>query len=173
MIVGIQLTYLSVPSDNFLRSSSWFILCYWGNLLQSIRLYPFWARPPMCQWPCTTLPVMLCHSEWHLECLPFFSPYISFFSSFFWSAASTPEAVSIAAESSSLEISSSLCCYHYQCYTPSFGLFFFQFFFGFPYPGVASGLVLCARCTLPYRNCRLLHSCCVKWPFCYPIRWFP
>ena len=31
---------------NLLRSRSWLMVCYGGSLLQSVRLCPFWARPP-------------------------------------------------------------------------------------------------------------------------------
>ena len=39
------------------------------------------------------------------------------------------------------------------------------------YPVVAPGLVLWARCIFPWKNFRLLYSCCIKWPFSCLVRW--
>ena len=36
---------------------------------------------------------------------------------------------------------------------------------------MAPDLILCTKCILPCKNSRLLHSCYIKWPFSYPIRW--
>ena len=36
----------------------------------------------LCQQTCTTLPIVLFHSEWHVECLPFSSSFFSFNLSF-------------------------------------------------------------------------------------------
>ena len=41
----------------------------------------------------------------------------------------------------------------------------------FPSPGVAPGLGLCTGCILLCKISKLLHSCCVNWPFGYPVRW--
>ena len=43
----------------------------------------------------------------------------------------------------------------------------------FPSPILAPCLILCGRCIFPCRNSRMLHSCCIRWPFSYPIRWLP
>ena len=42
----------------------------------------FWWDHFLCQWTCTALLIVLCHSEWCVECLPFSSSFISFFSPF-------------------------------------------------------------------------------------------
>ena len=38
----------------------------------------FWKDHLLCQWTCTTLLVGPHHSEWHVECLTFWSSFISF-----------------------------------------------------------------------------------------------
>ena len=62
------------------------------------------------------------------------------------------------------------CCY-WCYYAPSLGLY--MHCSGVPCPIMAPGLVLCARCILPCKNSRLLHSCYVRWPLGYPIRQLP
>ena len=44
---------------------------------------------------------------------------------------------------------------------------------GFQSPVMAPSLVLCVRYILPCKKSRLLHLCCIKWPFGYLIRWLP
>ena len=66
----------------FLRYSSWLSLCYRCNLLQSIRLCPFWARSSLCQWTCTNL--LACHVI-HSEMLNVSHSPTHFFSSFYLS----------------------------------------------------------------------------------------
>ena len=39
----------------------------------------------------------------------------------------------------------------------------------FPHPAVAPGLVLCAKCILPCKHSRQLHTCCIK--SCFGCRW--
>ena len=121
----------------------------------------------LCQWTCTTLLAVLCHSEWHVECLPFSYSSTSFFSPFSFSKVSALETVSVGAESRPLwfpfldgRITTDA--------TPNHWVFYFQCF---PYPVVESGPVLYARFILPCRNSRLLHWCCIKWPFSYLVRW--
>ena len=81
--VGIQETFLSLCYvTNIMRCSSWFILCYRGNLLQFFRLCSFGQDHQFCQWSCTTLPVVPCHSEWHVEGLSLSHSFIFFFSLF-------------------------------------------------------------------------------------------
>ena len=43
-------------------------------------------------------------------------------------------------------------------------------FLGFPYLIMAPILVLCTRCILPCNNSRLLHLCCLTWPFSCTLR---
>ena len=75
----------------------------------------------MCQWTCKTLPVVLCHLEWHVECLQSSSSLILFISPFPSNMVSALETASVAAESSPLVISSSWCGYNYKCCTESLG----------------------------------------------------
>ena len=44
---------------------------------------------------------------------------------------------------------------------------------GFLSAVVALGLVLYARSILPWKHSRLLWSCCIKWPFSYPVKGLP
>ena len=44
------------------------------------------------QWTCRTFPIVLCYSQWHIECLPFSCTFISFFSLFCSTTVSAPEA---------------------------------------------------------------------------------
>ena len=92
----------------------------------------------------------------------------TFFSPFLSSTAWTLNNSSVAAGSLPFTASLSRCSYCYRCYIQSFGLFRV---IGFQYPVVAQGLVICAQCTLPCKNSRLLCSCCIKWPFSYLVRW--
>ena len=140
--------------------------------MQAFRLCPSGKEQLLCQWTCTTLPAILCYSDWHIKCFPFSYSFISFFIPYSSHIASMPEIVSLAAESGPLAISSSWCGYHYWCYVPSLGLFIFRVQ-GLSYPVEAPGLVLCTMCMLPCKNCRLLHSYCIKWSFDYLLRWFP
>ena len=52
---------------------------------------------------------------------------------------------------------------------PYNGSFIFRIL-GFLSLVMAPSLVLCTRCILPFRSSSLLYSCCIKWPFGYPIR---
>ena len=63
----------------------------------------------MCQWPCTTLMVVPCDSEWHVECLSLFCSFLSF-------CLSLPTLHQLQ--------TSSWCGNHYQCYTLSLGLLY-------------------------------------------------
>ena len=144
------------------------MLFYRGNMAQSIRSCPFRARLPFMQIEIhyfASCAVSFRVTSWLFTIL--WLTY--FFSPFFSSTASASEAVLIEAESDPPAISSSWCGYHYWCYAPSLGLLFFMVL-GFLFPVVVSDLVLCARCVLLCRNSRLLHSCCVKWPFRYLLK---
>ena len=44
---------------------------------------------------------------------------------------------------------------------------------GFQYPVVSPNPLLCARFIMPCKKSRLLHSCCIKWPFSCPIGSLP
>ena len=44
---------------------------------------------------------------------------------------------------------------------------------GAPISCCAPGLFLCSRCILLFKKSRLLHSCYLKWPFGYQVRWLP
>ena len=101
---------ICLPSDKLLEKNSWLILCYSFN-----------------QWTCTTWLVVSCHSEWHLECLPFFSSFILFFYPFSFTTVSVRETVWDAAESIPFVISSSRCANHYRCCTKSLGFWFSGF----------------------------------------------
>ena len=47
------------------------MLCYRGNPLQSMWYFGGGQEHLFCQWTSITLQVVPCHSEWHVECLPF------------------------------------------------------------------------------------------------------
>ena len=44
---------------------------------------------------------------------------------------------------------------------------------GFPYPVVPPGMIPCARCLLPCKNSRILHSCCIRLPFGCLVKQLP
>ena len=56
---------------NYLRYSSWLIPNSRHNLLQSITSCHFWARPNFVPVVCTTLTIVSCHLELHVEYLSF------------------------------------------------------------------------------------------------------
>ena len=59
--IGIQWTHQCLCHlTNFLRYSSWLILIYKGNLLQSMRFCSFWARPPFCHSSCVVSFRVIC-----------------------------------------------------------------------------------------------------------------
>ena len=100
-----------------LKSSSWLILCYRDNLLQSISYVHFGqdhlfaiGHAQHCWWR-------------HVQYLPFSCSFISFFTLFSSSTVSTPEVVSVAAES--CPHYDFLMCYHYN--VPSLGFLFSGF----------------------------------------------
>ena len=68
---------------NILRYSSWFILYYKGNVVQSIRVISFLGKTTFCANGHAYLLVMLCHLEWYVGYLPFSISFISFFFTFF------------------------------------------------------------------------------------------
>ena len=122
-------------SRHFFISATWstfsyislLCLCCKHNLLQSTVSCLFWAGPIFVPMYMTTSLVVLCHSKWHVECLPFSNPLILFFSIFPSHTASASVTVSVAAQSSFLAISSSWCVHHYRCYTWQLGLSFSGF----------------------------------------------
>ena len=101
--------YVSLPSDFLTYWSCWVIPCYRDNLLQFIRLCTFWQAHHFCQWIHTTLPVVMCHSEWHVECHHSAADLFHFFH-LFLSAWCHLWKLSYR-ESSSLAVSSSWCGY--------------------------------------------------------------
>ena len=69
------------------------------------------------------LRVLLCHLEWHVECLSLSHMFVSFFLPLSPNTVSAPEADSFVMESSFLVISSSWFGYCYWWDAPSLGLF--------------------------------------------------
>ena len=154
---------------NLMRFRSWLMLCYRGDLLQSIRLCSFWTRPyfvPMaihnftsCAlwfrvicWTFITLPIIfflsfhlsvpaLCQFQWFLSCDRVWIPCNFIF----------------------------LMWLSLLMLSPIIGPLIFRVL-GFPPPVAAPSLVLCTRCILSHKTPRLLHSCFIKWLFSYPIR---
>ena len=141
------------------------MLCYRGNLLQSIRLYPFWERPPFV--PMNMHNFTSFAKSFRVTCWMFTILLVIYFS-FFQLCISSRDCL-VATKSGSLTISSSWCDYHFWYYSLSFVFRVLEFLS----PVVVPGLVVCIKCILPCKNSRLLHSCCVKWPFGYLMRWLP
>ena len=106
---------------NLLRSSSWLMLCYRSNLLQSIRLCPFRQDNLLCQWTCTNLLAVSCHSEWMVTILLL---TYSFLFTFHFKHSISCRCCLNCDEFGSLMISSSWCGYCYQCYALSLGLLY-------------------------------------------------
>ena len=122
----------------------------------------------LCHWTCTTLPVVLCHSEWYVECLQSTSSLL-----FFWSLSSSMASTS---KMSKLQHSSIPFTFLFLMWflirdaTANYWIFYFQDS-EFPYPVVEPDLFLCTRFILPCKNSRLFHYGCVKWPFGCLVRW--
>ena len=112
---------------DFLRCSSRLILCYGGNLLQSIRLYPFWARPSFAPVDMHNLASFVMSVWGTFWMLLLSSSFISFFSPFPSSMASALVIISVASEFGPCGISSSWCVYCYRSYTQTLGLLFSGF----------------------------------------------
>ena len=87
---------------DFLRSSSCHILCYRGNLLQSVRSFPFWARPPFV--PMNMHDFTSCVKLFRVVCWMFtiLQLIISFFSPTPFDVVSASETVSVVTEFSPL-----------------------------------------------------------------------
>ena len=122
----------------------------------------------MCQWPCTASLVVPCDSEWHVECL---SLPTHVFHSFFLSHLALCQLQRLL--SCRVQYPCNflfLICLSLLMLHPIIGPFIYRALW-FPSSGVAPGLVLCGRCILPCKNSRPWHSCCIKWPFGYPVRW--
>ena len=130
------------------------MFCYRGNLLHFGRLWPYFARPPFVTVAMHSF-CWLCHVI-QSDMLEGLSPSHSFI----YFHLSLP----ILHQHLFLLWLSLLMLYWI------IGPFVFRVL-GFASPVVAPGLVLCIRDILPYMNSRLLHSCCIKWPFVYPVRW--
>ena len=45
--------------------------------------FPFRQGQVLCQWPLTTVAIVLCHSEWHVDCLSFSDSIIFFYTSLY------------------------------------------------------------------------------------------
>ena len=116
--------------------------------------------------------IVLCHSEWHVDCLSFSSPIIFFCALFLFSFASTKEVLSFATNPSSFVISTFQCSYCYRCHVQSLGLFIFRTL-DCHYQLLDDGQVLCVGLTLPCRSFRQLLWCCIEWLFSYLVRWLP
>ena len=67
ILVGLCLAAIGMPlsllAEKFTEVQQ---LCYWGNPLLYVRFVLFGQHHLLCQWTCTTLPVVLCHSEWNV-----------------------------------------------------------------------------------------------------------
>ena len=83
------------------------------------------------KWTCTISPLVLCHSEWHVECLSFSSLFFSFF---------TP---SLLAQCPLWRLSQSLCDVGVteKNYAQSFWLIFSGFWVSLTHSGTCSGLM--------------------------------
>ena len=138
--------------------------CYGGNLLQSIRCWPFWGRPPFVPIDMQNLTgyaVSFRMTHWLFIILQFI--YFFLFTFCFQHNISLRDCLNCTTVQSIGNFlfprRLSLKILH-----PIIGPFIFRVL-GFPSPVVEPGLVLCTRC--------ILHSCCVKWPFGYLVRWLP
>ena len=125
----------------------------------------------LCQWPLPTVEIVLCHSEWHVECLSLSHPLV-FCVHFSFSELHQLEWLShlqqtpvplqfpfpdvvIATEAKPIHWTfyfRGLVC-HYQLVDP--------------------GLVLCVGLILPCRSFRPSPWCCVEWLSTYLVRWLP
>ena len=139
---------VSLPSDKLIEIQQFVSLCYWGYLFRSIRLC-FLVRPhsvPM------DMHSVACHSEQHVECLPFSSSFIVFFFQLpFQHSISFRD--SLGCRVLSLCNFIFLMCFLLQMLHPITGPFYFQ---GFPYPVVLHGQLLCTKFVLP---CKTLGWC--------------
>ena len=93
----------------------------------TFSLRPEWILNRMRKLTSSCLTTVSCYSEWDVKCLSFSCSLIFFFSVFRFSSVSTLVTVSVATESSSFAIHSSLCVYWYKCHSHSVGFLFSGF----------------------------------------------
>ena len=160
---------LSDTLPEILRYSSWLMVCYRGNPLQSIRLCPFWTRPsfvPMVMYNFAGCVISFSdklnvyHSPAHLHLSFHLSLPVQCQLQRLSELLQTP--VPLWFPLPNVVITNDATSNHWA--------FIFRVI-GFTYPVVASGLVPCARCILSVMNSRLLHWLCWKWPLSYPVWW--
>ena len=102
--------------------------------------------------------VVPCHLGQHVQCLPFPAHLLFFFLPFSSGMVSTPGGVLIAA-----------------VWSPCDFLFLMLLSLGLLFKGSGVSLSCCSTwsSSIPCKSSRLLHSCCIRWPFGYPVKWLP
>ena len=142
--------------------------CYWGHLLWSIRLCPFWGRKspfvPMAMHNFTSWAMSFRTTCWIFTIILLISFHLS-----------------IPVQCQLQKLSQLQHCQAPLWYPllsviitantmPHHWAFHFQ---GSGLPVVEPGLALCAKCILPSKNSRLLSSFCISWPLGCLVRWLP
>ena len=123
----------------------------------------------LCQWICPTFPVVPCPSEWYVY--HSFAYFLLSFYLLFQCCISFIDCLNCSRFQSP-------CSFLFLMWLlllmlcPIIEPFIFRVL-GFPSLVVAPDLVLCKRCLLPCKDSRLLHSCCIQWPFGYLVKWLP
>ena len=151
--VRIQLTCLSFCHlTSLLRSSSWLMLCYRGNLLHFIWLCPLWARLflPISMHNFTVCAVSFRVTSWFITLPLMYFFLFTFFPHSCFSSRGCLSCNSVHCPCNFLFLIWLLL----PMLFPIIGPFIFRVM-GFRSPVLASGLVLCARVILPSKNSRM------------------
>ena len=142
------------------------MLCYRGDQLQSIMLCPFWAFVPVALFEFASCAISFTVTHWMFITLLLMYVFLFCLSLLaLHQLQRLPQCwqspVSLWVPLPDGVVTTTAMPHHWVFYIQGSR---------FSSHDVAPDLVLCARCILHCKNCRLLHWCCVKWLFQYPVR---